>query len=1224
MSEYTWLKDTENIKLVEKISNVVENQLPEFVRDEGTNFIEFLKFYYRWMESHELTISNVIQDEYHSILENEQGAFVLETGSDLLLEGIRTNKSAFEKDEIITGVSSGATGVVDRNTNTASSKIYVTEVTKTDFEEDEIIKGTNNRTLGSVISFQKNPLFGSRSLLKSRDINSTTSSMLEHFTKEFLVNIPTSLSADKALLIKHISDIYRSKGTSTSYDFLFKSLYDIQNLTFYTPKIDLLKPSSGNWQQDQSIRIITSDPITSFESHSITGKQSSATGVVNRVEQFAAGVFDITELFLTDIDGIFIVGESIVSNDVDGVSGSGVSQGLISEITIAQAGSDYGINDKLSFSGGGGVEAKAKVTSIGSGALTNFTVFDGGDGYVENKELTVNNFATLGSGFTGKIKDVIDTFTFSKNEDIIGNFSSVIFNDDVYELSGDISANSQNRLIDALGFSKLDAGHISTIETTGTGSGYEAIPKITVTEVTTEEFQEASVQILNLNADPDELATTNAISDFFDPGEKVTSNSGNKIGTFFGTVATTDNYDDPTRVRVKNIKFLDEDVTEKIPIAQRNDLLVNNSTYLATSNPSVYHLQFVSGGTGSVNTIKYRRGIDSRELFNSTDNLAKADWFPASGGVIVTGGYQTLSFGITTLQSASTTATVVTYGKHGLEDGQIVAIAGTNETAYNGSVTITVVSDTSFTYSFAGPATSFTGSGLNDLTYGGAYTGVSVVTYRVKIDAAAATDTFTWSDDGGSTWTATGVAITGSAQGLNNGITVTFAATTGHVFGEYWDMATLPATYTLINDADILDPALDSLTYNENVSAKFTLPFGHTTDDQYAFSTIDFVSSEVITGANSGASATVNTGVAFSAGGALGNNASVGVSAKDAGSGSIKSIEIQDPGVGFTSAPVITLPGLGAENAILTAKIGALRSETGLYLDENGQLSSGKKLIDSNYYQDYSYSLIANRQLNDYQEIVFKLLHPIGTKLFGEFTPDPAELNMGFDNRITFEGGDFALKEDGDDLLMEDLTDPKHEVIFNNNQNLGTGTITLTGNSNAILGDTTKTLGSTTFTGSGLSDITFGGAYNGSSVLTYRVKIDAAAATDTFTWSEDGGSTWGATGVGLLGTAQELSKGITVTFAATTGHTLNEYWEITTIITTTAMHKLGEIVVDHEGTSADDKGELVVKTNNNSGVDTVQTYHSNGDSTFTAKCYNSDGAHGLLTIRDTAGTIVNI
>jgi hypothetical protein len=168
-----------------------------------------------------------------------------------------------------------------------------------------------------------------------------------------------------------------------------------------------------------------------------------------------------------------------------------------------------------------------------------------------------------------------------------------------------------------------------------------------------------------------------------------------------------------------------------------------------------------------------------------------------------------------------------------------------------------------------------------------------------------------------------------------------------------------------------------------------------------------------------------------------------------------------------------------------------------------------------------------------------------------------------------------------------------------------------------------KGYGSTTFTGSGLDDLTFSGNYNGTTVVTYRVKVDAAAATDTFTWSDDGGSTWDATGVAMTGGAQELNNGIVVTFAATTGHTLNEYWEITTIITTTAMHKLGEIVVDHEGTSADDKGEMVVKTNNGSGVNSIQTYHSNGDSTFSAKCYNSDGAHGLITIRDTSGTIVN-
>ena len=40
MSEYTWLKDTDNTQLTEKISNLIDNQLPEFIKSEGTNFAE--------------------------------------------------------------------------------------------------------------------------------------------------------------------------------------------------------------------------------------------------------------------------------------------------------------------------------------------------------------------------------------------------------------------------------------------------------------------------------------------------------------------------------------------------------------------------------------------------------------------------------------------------------------------------------------------------------------------------------------------------------------------------------------------------------------------------------------------------------------------------------------------------------------------------------------------------------------------------------------------------------------------------------------------------------------------------------------------------------------------------------------------------------------------------------------------------------------------------------
>lgn len=91
---------------------------------------------------------------------------------------------------------------------------------------------------------------------------------------------------------------------------------------------------------------------------------------------------------------------------------------------------------------------------------------------------------------------------------------------------------------------------------------------------------------------------------------------------------------------------------------------------------------------------------------------------------------------------------------------------------------------------------------------------------------------------------------------------------------------------------------------------------------------------------------------------------------------------------------------------------------------------------------------------------------------------------------------------------------------------------------------TTNNIGTAEITGAGLDDCTSGGTYTGTANKDYRVHIDLAAATDTFKWSNDGGSTWEATGVAITGAAQTLELGVTVTFAATTGHTLNDYWDI--------------------------------------------------------------------------------
>lgn len=90
------------------------------------------------------------------------------------------------------------------------------------------------------------------------------------------------------------------------------------------------------------------------------------------------------------------------------------------------------------------------------------------------------------------------------------------------------------------------------------------------------------------------------------------------------------------------------------------------------------------------------------------------------------------------------------------------------------------------------------------------------------------------------------------------------------------------------------------------------------------------------------------------------------------------------------------------------------------------------------------------------------------------------------------------------------------------------------------------------FVGSGLNDLTAAGTFTGDEIKYYLVQIDyedpaGAGGIDAFKWSEDFGVTWNSTRVPITGAAQTLSNGITVAFAATGGHTLNDYWYFTLI-----------------------------------------------------------------------------
>ena len=79
----------------------------------------------------------------------------------------------------------------------------------------------------------------------------------------------------------------------------------------------------------------------------------------------------------------------------------------------------------------------------------------------------------------------------------------------------------------------------------------------------------------------------------------------------------------------------------------------------------------------------------------------------------------------------------------------------------------------------------FVGAGLDDLTVSGVYNGLDEKEYIVQIDGTTP-DTFMWSNDDGTSWEATGVAITTAEITLEDNITLQFGAIIGHTDTNNW------------------------------------------------------------------------------------------------------------------------------------------------------------------------------------------------------------------------------------------------------------------------------------------------------------------------------------------------------------------------------------------------------------------------------------------------------
>jgi hypothetical protein len=92
---------------------------------------------------------------------------------------------------------------------------------------------------------------------------------------------------------------------------------------------------------------------------------------------------------------------------------------------------------------------------------------------------------------------------------------------------------------------------------------------------------------------------------------------------------------------------------------------------------------------------------------------------------------------------------------------------------------------------------------------------------------------------------------------------------------------------------------------------------------------------------------------------------------------------VVDSGFGYIEGENATYTSSdGLRSGFARINLGKKGVSEGFYKNKNGQLSDSKKLFDGEYYQDYSYEVRTGIEADKYSDMLKKVLHVAGTKMF--------------------------------------------------------------------------------------------------------------------------------------------------------------------------------------------------------------------------------------------------
>lgn len=794
-----------------------------------------------------------------------------------------------------------------------------------------------------------NATYYSRKLPEYRDIDSTIDEFVTHFKQKYLQDLPFNTSSDKRLLIKHIQDLYRTKGTERGVQLLMRLLYDV-NAQLYYPGDNIFKLSDSKWTVPQYIEVTPRSDNTRFLGQIIEGTTSRATAYVERIVTKRVNGKFVDAFFLSAIEGNFSYTERVVLKDNPIVEGAPQVLGSLTSLTVTNGGQDFNRGDILTITTGSGRQGKALVTAVSTetGRVT-FTIIDGGFGYSTNaqviistRNLGINNLVNANAAITSferfetlRQPQATLLYTSAANSALFAN-GSIVEN---YYGNGVVSSNA---LILTNAITNTSAGTLTLLPLSGNVASDStfSLQGNTVT-ATISSYTDTTASGNVMYVSNTSLGLYNITGSF------ISSNGNYVYGTSSNTYANVTTVSTGTGATFSIGRLTNDETVYITP-----DLLrANNTGNVAfmnilldgsNSNVAANGYGFVKYPGGTINTTLqnlFRQSTKTVGEISVLTSINPGEGYNADPYVVV------LEPEISAL------------GKHD------VALKISNLTGLFINDELVEMSSNSTGQQLS--VSSFSGTAAN----GGPTSTAEIGEYVYQSN--------------GSSNTATGYVYQVNIAGGSG--TIKLSNTTG-TFVNTYQINTLTsnatATVSLANAVTLVTTTVGSVKTSNTTSL----------DVKRLSLNNEFITGYLILGKSSGATALITDVADDFSTMPLGENADIGANVQVANT-VVSNLQVIDSGFGYVDGETVNLTKAGSPFTV-TARVVLQKQglSEGYFETERGFLDSSEKIHDGEYYQDYSYEIQSRVPLEKYATILKNVMHTAGTTFFGKViidsTPD--------------------------------------------------------------------------------------------------------------------------------------------------------------------------------------------------------------------------------------------